>query len=131
MEKVIGEGLIDGNLSPDAFHRWATHYYKCEQDFVCPHRFSPISFFLLCRGIELEIKAKQLTVKKQAQVKKDFGHNLLAGYDALDPVDRVLQPQELDVLIAANAIHVAKGFEYFDPEDALSGYKKVSRSRSA
>lgn len=59
------------NLSPDAFHLWATHYYKCEQDFVSPTKFSPVPYFLLCRAIELELKARHLEGKTQKQVRVD------------------------------------------------------------
>ncbi len=52
---VLGAESIEVNLSPDAFHRWAGHYYKCRQDFDSPHRFSPVPYFLLCHSIELEI----------------------------------------------------------------------------
>jgi hypothetical protein len=49
------------NLSPDVFHRYAGHYYKCKQDFVCPDDgSSPVPYFLLCRAIELQIKARHL-----------------------------------------------------------------------
>ncbi len=31
------------NFSAFAFRRWAVHYYKCCQDFVNPHKFSPVT----------------------------------------------------------------------------------------
>jgi hypothetical protein len=40
--EISGAGGIDANLSPDAFHRWPTHYYKCRHDFASPHKFSPV-----------------------------------------------------------------------------------------
>ena len=54
---IYGQGS-EANLSPDAFHIYAMHYYKCKRDFTPPDNyFSPIPYFLLCRAIELEIKA--------------------------------------------------------------------------
>lgn len=112
------------NLSPMAFHRWATHYYKCHQDFQCPHPFSPVPYFLLCRAIELGLKAKHLEVKRQPEVKSAFGHHLVKSYEAL-PIDfQQLSDDDLLILKRASAIYASKGFEYFNPEDALTGYSR-------
>jgi hypothetical protein len=110
------------NLSPDAFHRWATHYYKCKQDFRSPDKFSPVPYFLLCRAIELEIKSKHLQAKRQTEVKTEFGHDLIKAYVALAQGEKVLTDDEIAVLKRANEIYASKGFEYFVPEHALSGY---------
>ena len=119
--KVVG---INANLAPDAFHRWATHFYKCRQDFISPHRFSPVPYFLLCRAIELEIKAKHLKRMTQKQVKKSFGHDLANAYQALEDSEKLLTSSEKRILVEANQIYDGKGFEYFEPEDALTGYSR-------
>ncbi len=113
---------INLNLSPDAFHRWATHYYKCKQDFRSPHKFSPVPYFLLCRAIELEIKSKHLQAKRQTEVKVEFGHNLMRAYAALAQAKKVLTDDEIVVLEGANKIYASKGFEYFVPKHTLTGY---------
>lgn len=118
----VGAGFV--NLSPDAFHRWAEHYYKCKQDFEPPHRFSPIPYFLLCRAIELDIKARHLIQKRQPEVKEDFGHDLRNAYEDLDADQKILDDAEFELLCAASAIYADKGFEYFNPEDALTGYSR-------
>jgi len=110
------------NLSPDAFHMWAQHYYKCKQDFKSPERFSPVPYFLLCRSIELEIKSRHLQNKNRKKVKDKFGHNLVKAYNDLDGEHKVLDGKELEVLKKADKIYSSKGFEYFDPEHALKGY---------
>jgi hypothetical protein len=116
---------LEVNLSPDAFHIYAGHYYKCKQDFKCPDgAFSPVPYFLLCRAIELQIKAKLLKQRKQGQVKHEFRHHLLKAYNALDAQERTLSQSELDVLAAADKIYSDKGFEYFVPEDALRGFSR-------
>jgi hypothetical protein len=116
------------NISPDAFHRWAIHYQKCKHDFQCPHPFSPVPYFLLCRAIELELKARHLKYATQKDVKDRFRHNLLKAYEALDPVERILNPNEERTLRDASSIYCDKnekgGFEYFNPEDALTAYKR-------
>ena len=110
------------NLSPDAFHMWAQHYYKCKQDFEPPHRFSPVPYFLLCRAIELDIKARHLIRKRQSEVKTDFGHELRKSYEYLDSDQKILDDDQFELLCAANAIYANKGFKYFNPEHALNGY---------
>ena len=77
---IIRAGSINANISPDAFHRWATHYLKCRKDFQSPHKFSPVPYFLLCRAIELEIKARHLRNSTQSKVKKSYGVGGEAGY---------------------------------------------------
>jgi len=110
------------NLSPDAFHIWAKHYYKCKQDFQTPGHFSPVPYFLLCRAVELEIKSRHLQSKNRKEVKEEFGHHLIKAYEALDEEQKALNGDELKILNAANEIYRGKGFEYFDPEHALRGY---------
>jgi hypothetical protein len=114
--------VIEVNLSPEAFHLWAEHYYKCKQDFEPPHGFSPVPYFLLCRALELEIKSRHLKSQTQRAVKYEFGHHLIHAYECLSEADKVLTSDELSVLRCANEIYMSKGFEYFKPGDALSGY---------
>ncbi|MBU0622750.1 MAG: hypothetical protein KJ795_13010 [Gammaproteobacteria bacterium] len=117
-----GAGFI--NMSPMAFHRWATHYYKCRQDFQSPHSFSPVPYFLLCRAIELGLKSKHLEDKRQQEVKNEFGHNLAKSYQALPVTAQQLSVDDFSILEHASAIYASKGFEYFNPEDALTSYSR-------
>ena len=116
---------VEVNASPDAFHIYAGHYYKCKQDFKCPDdAFSPVPYFLLCRAIELQTKAKLLKQRKQKQVKHEFGHRLLDAYKALDAQEQILSPSELAVLTEAHEIYSRKGFEYFVPTDLLTRFSR-------
>ncbi len=112
------------NLSPDAFHRWAEHFYKAKCDFQAPHKFSPVPYFLCCRALELELKAKHLVEKRQKQVKDEFGHNLVKAYDALSNEHKILSEEEYAVLNQADEVYSSKGFEYINLEDALTAYKR-------
>lgn len=112
------------NLSPHAFRRWARHYLQCRHDFRPPEGYSPVPYFLLCRAIELELKARHLEALRQHQVKKQFGHNLIKAYAALPAEQQTLAEDELEVLAAANEVYVDKGFEYMNMEDALSGFRR-------
>jgi hypothetical protein len=114
------------NLSPDAFHIYATHYYKCTRDFTPPDDyFSPIPYFLLCRAIELEIKARHLKRVTQSKV-KTFSHRLLEAYEALDAQEQILSQKELAVLKTADELYQETDFAYFNPAHAhpLTAYSK-------
>jgi len=111
------------NLSPDAFHRNAKHYLKCRMDFQSPTKgISSLPYFLLCRAMELELKARHLQTLRQKVVKDQFGHNLVEVYNALPDADKLLSISEFSLLSQASAIYKNKGFEYFEPEHTLSGY---------
>jgi hypothetical protein len=119
------------NVSPHAFHINAEHYYKCKQDFVPPDDYpSSLPYFLLCRAIELELKARLLRYWRQSHVKREFSHNLLdaykvvEAYNALDAQEQILSQSELAILTEADAIYSRKGFEYFVPTDALTAYSR-------
>lgn len=115
---------IHVNLSPVMFHLYATQYYRCKQGFDSDGKFSPVPYFLVCRAIELELKAKHLESKSRAEVKKQYGHNLKKSYDDLGQAARVLDAEEYRELERASAIYDIpnKGFEYVSVADAATGY---------
>ncbi|MGA7845026.1 MAG: hypothetical protein WCB17_10795, partial [Dehalococcoidales bacterium] len=121
MNIIISPEPMHINLSPDAFHMWATHYLKCKNDFQSPDKFSPVPYFLLCRAIELEIKARQLKAVTQNQVKDNYGHDLVKAYGALTPAEKVLVQNEEKTLKIASDIYKRKGFEYFNIMSAAQG----------
>jgi hypothetical protein len=124
MNTIIEPGTLHVNISPEAFHRWATHYLKCRKDFKSPHKFSPVPYFLLCRAIELEIKARHLKNLTQAQVKKEFCHDLVKAYNALGPTEKTLNQDEEHTLRVASDIYIGKGFEYLNARYILTGYSR-------
>lgn len=122
MAKVKRQG-IDANLAPDAFAKWANHYLQCELDYSLDC-FSPVRYFLLCRAIELAIKSIHLNRIGQPEVKATYGHNLLKAYQGLPNEYLTLTEEEQDFLSNASAIYDGKEFEYFSPEDSLTGYQR-------
>jgi hypothetical protein len=114
---------FEANISPDAFHIYAMHYYKCKRDFTPPDDyFSPIPYFLLCRAIELEIKARHLKRLTQSEVKKRFRHHLLKAYEALDAQEQILSQNELAVLTTADELYTKTDLAYFNPVHALRAF---------
>lgn len=110
------------NTSPDAFREWASQFYDCALPLVGKAEFSPVPYFLLCRAMELALKAVHLEDKRQPQVRNDFGHDLVKAYDALPAAKQTLARAEQDVLQKASTIYKGKGFEYFNLTHARNGY---------
>ena len=126
----IEQGPAEVKVSPEAFHLYATHFYKCKQDFKSPDDWSPVPYFLLCRAIELEIKSKHLKGKSQKEVKDEYGHRLSQAYNALDQNEQVLTETEKAALAAASLIYNSKGFEYFNPYYAATGFSEYPDLRA-
>ncbi|HZE90359.1 MAG TPA: hypothetical protein VE029_01415 [Rhizobacter sp.] len=113
------------NLSPVGFHLWAKQFLACRRALVEPtDSFSPVPYFLNCRAIELELKARHLEAVNQKAVKDKYGHNLERSYQSLPLQQQVLSPGELKTLQAANNIYKDKGFEYFSVSHAVTAFKK-------
>jgi hypothetical protein len=108
------------NFSAFAFHRHALHYYKCVQNFRSPDSWSPVPYALLCRAIELELKARHLEITPgQPGVRKKYGHNLETAYEALPTKQKVLTVAERATLHEANKVYNGdKGFDYIQPVSA-------------
>ncbi|MDS4027377.1 MAG: hypothetical protein RKO25_10395 [Candidatus Contendobacter sp.] len=110
------------NLSPTLFHRYARDYLACERTFRAVSEYSPVPYFLVCRAIELEFKARHLESKSRSEVKKEFGHDLKKSYDALPHSAKVLDSSEYAELVRASEIYNVpnKGFEYVSVSDAVT-----------
>ena len=119
-------GTFQINVSPGLFHEYAVQYLHCRRSFTSRAAYSPVPYFLLCRAIELELKAKHLQSKSRAEVKKQYGHNLKKSYDELPTGAKLLVGSEYTVLERASEIYDLphKGFEYVAVGDALTELKR-------
>jgi hypothetical protein len=121
---VAHGATIDLNLPPLGFRHWARHFLVCRRGYVPPDSgFSPVPYFLDCRAIELEFKARHLETLTRRIVKDRFGHNLEASYNELPLPRQTLSPDEVKTLRRANNIYSGKGFEYFDSYEAITGFR--------
>lgn len=127
MDVVIKPPTLRINTWPDAYHHWATHYLKCGREFKSPDKFSPVPYFLFCRAIELEIKARFLKKLTPDKVKNKFWHNLIKAYNNLSKGEKILNKDEEDTLERASIIYNDKGFEYFNTKNALTAYKNFPK----
>lgn len=71
------------------------------------------------------MKAWHLENKRQHEVKRDFGHDLVKAYAALEDEKKILSDAEFATLEVANAMYVDKGFEYMSPYDAGTAFSRA------
>jgi hypothetical protein len=121
---VLKTSAITINLSPVLFRNSARDYFKCYLDFEKTGKFSAVPFFLCCRAIELAIKAMHLERKSQKEIKQLYSHNLVKSYSELDRDQKMLIPEEFELLKAASEIYREKQFEYLNVFDAATAYSR-------
>jgi hypothetical protein len=109
------------NFSPAGFRRVAQDLLRCADAFN-PEGFSVVPYFLYSRAMELALKATHLEGASQQQVKMDFGHDLVASYDALPARAKLLSSDEGELLSRVNALYMRKAFEYMQVGDAMRGF---------
>jgi hypothetical protein len=92
--------------------------------------FTPVPHYLLCRALELILKAYLLTKgwKENELKKRQFGHDLEARWTAaLDKgllnVLNSVDPEFASDLAAAKSYYHGKAFEYFDFRRWADGYQ--------
>ncbi len=111
------------NFSRVSFRYAARDYLSCFESYD-PPTFSPVKYFLLCRAIELVLKALHLDSMSVEDVRGKFGHNIVSSYDALDTKHQILSGKERQFLSDTNKLYEKdeKAFEYIQPSHAAHGY---------
>lgn len=98
------------------------------ESFETHKPFSPSKYYLVCRSIELSLKAYLLTKNLPiGNLKKRLGHDLdkilrkskELGFDS----DIGISEDEKAELERANLWYKRKGFEYFSIENMVKGYQ--------
>ena len=113
-------------LSPLGFQGWAAQFLQAARAVEEAGSFSPVKYFLVCRSIELALKAYLLARGHAPKsLKKEIGHDLsralVSAQDAsLDGVV-ALTDAEIRVVKQANDHYRSKRFEYFEVFDAARG----------
>lgn len=111
------------NFSRVSFRYGARDCLSCFEAYD-PSEFSPVKYFLLCRTIELALKALHLDSMSVEDVRKKFGHNIASSYDGSDEPDKILSDKERQFLSDTNKLHEKdkKALEYIQPYHAVTGY---------
>jgi len=130
MDITIKAEPIVFNIGPSGFHRYAQEFMRAEKTFQITDSFSPVPYYLLCRSIELSLKAYLLLKGyKIKYLKTKIGHNLkklLKKAKELNIEEVITIPtEESDNIFKANLYYEKKGFEYFFVIDAFTGYKEL------
>ena len=130
-DHVITVPTIHVNLTPLAFHRFATQYRDVARTARVPSGFSPVPCYLYCRALELSFKAYLLVngVTKKEIEGKALGHDLVRNLDraeglGLSGIVKV-SAQERQEVVKANSYYVNKDFEYANIMRAVRGYRDL------
>ena len=118
-------------ISPLGFHRYESEFFRVAQDFKSNDGFSPVPYYLICRSVELALKAFLLAkgVPEEKLRRKTLGHDLEKVLNkaismGLDKVVSI-SPQHKMELRKANNYYASKGFEYFEVIRAVTGYQNL------
>ncbi len=111
------------NFSRVSFRYAARDCLSCFEAYD-PPEFSPVKYFLLCRAIELALKALHLDSMSVKDVRERFRHNIVSSYDGLDEKQQILTGEERQFLSDTNKLYEKdeKAFEYVQPIHAARGY---------
>ena len=127
-DTIIKTGLVSVFISPLAFLGYSKDFYSAYISYNSKDSFSPATYYLICRSIELSMKAYLLTEGvNRDQLKNSLGHDLekiLKKSKKLGLLSIVSITDEECIHIAkANRWYIRKGFEYFE-------IKNIVESRS-
>jgi len=117
---VVEVGTATVRMDPVGFAIYADQFLMASCAIPADGKYSPVPYYLLCRALELILKALLLARGHSiAGLKAKFGHNLEALWNAAraEGLSELIKPlpstAEADVA-SANAYYKGKAFEYFD-----------------
>jgi len=110
-------------MAPVAFQRYAAEFLQAAHDLRVDNNYSLVPAFLVCRSLELGLKAFCLAKgDKQTDFKKrdGVGHSLVAAFHRANRHGLssfvVLSWEEEAELTKADKFYSTKGFEYLTPD---------------
>ena len=114
-------------VTPYGFAKYAKDFLDAPRTGPGSTGFSPVPYYLVCRSLELGLKA--FILAKGAgldELRKKLGHDLtktLARADAVGLAEIVtMSSDDRSELARANEYYKGKGFEYFEVYRAGGGY---------
>jgi len=111
-------------VSPTGFLVYAADFLNAYESYKSDKAFSPASYYLVCRSLELSMKsfflAKGVT-RQEIKDRNKYGHALKKllskakelGINSISPISDAQEEQ----IVKANDWYVRKEFEYFDPQN--------------
>jgi len=139
MDTIITVPTLCLNLIPAAFAYNAKHFLEAAKtcQITKPGSYSPVPYFLYCKGFELAFKALILNKKPndEGKLKKNLGHDLGKALDEVrNTTGRKLISKQDETTLAALSRHYGndgktqRGFEYFTTNiksSVLRGYSDL------
>ena len=114
-------------ISPMGFLVYSKDFYNARTSYNSENPFSPATYYLICRSIELSMKAYLLAkgVSRDELRKRSLGHDLdkiLKKAKELSLLSTVsITDAEQDHIAKANSWYARKGFEYFEIKNIVEG----------
>lgn len=117
-------------LSPYGFLVYARQFLEAAQALPQTTKFSPVPYYLLCRSLELSLKAYLLSVgHSKDDVRRKIGHNLCEALLRAEEngltATIIVTALEIEHIGLANEYYANKGFEYFSVVPAVTGYPRL------
>ncbi len=128
---VVSVGTATFRMNPVGFAIYAEQFLKAAQSVPKSSEFTPVPYYLLCRALELILKAFLLAEGHGLTELKDrYHHDLQALWKAArkEGLSEVVSslPAEIESDIAlANSYYKGKAFEYFDSRRWAHGYEEL------
>lgn len=122
-EAAAIDGGVQFNMSPLRLHGWAERYLQGYRELVQSSHDLSAPYLLLCRVIELELKAWHSQTTKRHVLKDIHRHDLMASYRALPAKHRILSSDEVGLLTRASEIFAQQEFERIGAPRASEGFK--------
>ncbi|MBL8207946.1 MAG: hypothetical protein JNM09_27175 [Blastocatellia bacterium] len=116
------------NASPRAFLVYAADFLNAHKSYKSAKPFSPASYYLVCRSLELSLKAYLLAngvTRQEIKNQKMLGHDLQkllqkAVTLKINSISSISPTQEQEIQ-KANGWYARKGFEYFELQNLVDG----------
>jgi len=114
-------------ITPVVFLQYARDFYKAFSSYKPEKHYSPPSYYLLCRALELSFKAYLLIkgVDRKQLKKRSLGHDLEKILKKAKEfgIASIVQISDLEKehIKRANNWYARNGFEYFELENILEG----------
>lgn len=116
------------NVSPTGFLVYATDFLNAYKSYKSANPFSPASYYLVCRSLELSLKAYLLAsgvTRQEIKNTRQLGHDIQKllqkaislKINSISPISS-MQEQEIQ---KANGWYTRKGFEYFELQNIVDG----------
>jgi hypothetical protein len=117
------------DIGPFGFHKYAIEYQLAANAITTEQSFSPVPYYLLCRSIELGLKAYLLTRGFSRSDLKKIGHNLskllkISKRRGITKYCSFSQHEE-EAIRRANVVYKSKAFEYYDLSRILSDFSNL------